>query len=340
MKKFLRYLLIGFVFPLLVQYVFYFQFTPNYTQDLFSEQSFTTFYNSHVYQTRKLGKELHLWTYHKLYKWEKMKNFRENEYTSRRLKPLDPNADMVFYLTYFFISAFFSVLISLTLLYLFDDRLLFAIEIGHKDMAVCFFILLIGFTQFVVTPYDTLGYFFQSVGMMLFLKNLYRNNWMLLVLFLLVIVLATTNRETSLILLSFMAAIYYTVYGINLNWIKKMILPVVSFVIPYLWLKLQPGAGKFMDESQLSSNFNLLNPFAMMGFLFAVFIIFFIYHINRNKPLLIHSFLFFSLPYIFIIFVAGITQEFRLWMPLIEGALILSFLNLPHLTSQLKKVHS
>jgi hypothetical protein len=32
------------------------------------------------------------------------------------------------------------------------------------------------------------------------------------------------------------------------------------------------------------------------------------------------------LPYVFIIFIAGITQEFRLWMPLIQGALVLALL--------------
>ena len=170
MKKVFRYLFFGFIFPLLVQYVFYFQFTTNYTQDLFSEQSFTKFYGSQVYQSRKLGKELHLWTYHQLYKWDKMKTFRENEYSTRRLKPLDKNADAVFYLTYFFISAFFSVLLSLILLYLFDYKALFPMEEGYKDLVICFFILLTGFTEFVVTPYDMIGYFFQAAGMLLFLK--------------------------------------------------------------------------------------------------------------------------------------------------------------------------
>src|SRR6476659_8689000 len=117
MQKLLRYLFIGILFPLLVQYVFYFQFTSNYTQDLFSEHSFKNFYGSKVYKSRQLGKQIHLWLYHKLASVEKMKKYGSNPYNSERLLHLDKNADVIFYLTYFFIAAFFTVLTSVLMLY-------------------------------------------------------------------------------------------------------------------------------------------------------------------------------------------------------------------------------
>ena len=109
-----------------------------------------------------------------------------------------------------------------------------------------------------------------------------------------------------------------------------MILPVLAFAVPYLWLKFQPGAeGTFTNQNLLLDNLNLRNPYGMMGFLFAGFSIYFMYRINRNKPMLITSFLIFSLPYIIVIFVAGIMVEFRLWLPLIEGAIVLAMLDMP-----------
>jgi len=330
MQKILRYLFIGVLFPLLVQYVFYFQFTSNYTQDLFSEKSFTKFYGSQVYKSRQLGKQIHLWVYHRLASWDKMKNYGSNSYNRERLLHLDKNADVVFYLTYFFIAAFFSVLTSLLTLYLFDDKNLFPLTQNLKDLLVYFLVLLIGFTQFVVTPYDAIGYFFEALGMLLFLKYLRTKNLLLYIGLLITIVLATVNRETSLIILSFMTAIYFSQNGLKKDWIQQMILPVLCFAIPYLILKLLPGEeSSFTNESQFSINFNITNPYSLMGLSFAAFVIYFMWNLSVANRRLIKSFLFFSLPYIIIILIVGLLLEYRLWMPLLQGALVLAFLELP-----------
>lgn len=335
MNKFLRYGFIGIIFPLLVQFVFYFQFTSNYTQDLFSEQSFIKFYDSGVYRSRQMGKQLHLWVYHRLSDLDKMKKLKENPYNSRRLLHLDKNADPVFYLTYFFIASFFTILSALMLLYLFDQKDFFTADEKSKDLVTCFLVLLIGFTQFVVTPYDTPGYFFQALGMFMFLRFLRGRNVLFFIGLLITIVLATLNRETSLIILSFMAAVYYTIHKLKMKWIGEMLLPALCFAGPYLYLKLSGnGSSSFTDQSQLSTNLNLLNTYALTGFLFAALATWFLYHFNRNRPVIISSFLVFSLPYILIIFVAGITQEYRLWMPMLEGGLVLGLLNVNGIRSQ------
>lgn len=332
MKTFLRYAFLGILFPLMVQYVFYFQFTPNYTQDLFNEPGFVKFYGSNVYKSRQLGKQIHLWAYHRLNSWHKMDRFKGDSYNNRRLLPLDAHADSVFYLTYFFVSSFFLVLTALLLLFLLDDRFLFPIAAAHRDLVACFLVLLAGFTQFVVTPYDTIGYFFEALGLLLFLKYLKTGNRILYVGLLLTILVATTNRETSLILLSVMAAVYFYTQGIRWSWIRTMILPAICFLLPYLGLKLLPGGNaSFSDVSQLRTNLNLLNPWSLMGFLYAAFAIWLMYRMNRNGTRLISAFLFFSLPYLLIIFYSGLTVEYRLWMPLLEGALVLGILDLPAL---------
>jgi hypothetical protein len=259
-----------------------------------------------------------------------MKKYGANPYNSERLLHLDKNADVIFYLTYFFIAAFFSVLTAILMLYLFDDKILFPFSQNLKDLLVCFFILLIGFTQFVVTPYDAIGYFFEALGMVLFLKYLRTKNLLVYLILLITIILATLNRETSLIILSFMAAIYFSRDGIRKEWLIKMILPALCFIIPYLILKFLPGEeSNLTNESQLFINFNIRNPYSLMGLSFAAFAIYFMLNLRNSNRRIIKSFLFFSLPYIIIILIVGLLLEYRLWIPLLQGALVLAFLELP-----------
>ena len=329
MKKILRYLFIGILFPLLVQFVFYFQFTSNYTQDLFSEQKFRQFYGSGVYQSRQLGRSLHLWVYQQLSGMDKMQEMKKNPYNSRRLRHLDADADPVFYLSYFFISTFFMVLTALLLLLLFDRDKDFPIDKNYRDLLALFLILMMGMTQFVITPYDTPGYFLQTAALIFFLTYLNSGALWSFIMLLITIVIATLNRETSLLILSFMAAVYYGKEGIRPGWIKRMILPVLSFALPYLYLKFSGEGSTFTDASLLWVNLDFGNAYALLGIAFAAMMVYLAYRMNRNTASLITAYFLFSLPYILIIFVVGITQEFRLWMPLIHGALILGILHLP-----------
>jgi hypothetical protein len=329
MNKIFRYLFIGILFPLLVQFVFYFQFTSNYTQDLFSEQKFRQFYGSGVYQSRQLGRSLHLWVYQQLSGMDKMQEMKVNPYNSRRLRHLDEEADPVFYLSYFFIATFFMVLTSLLLLLLFERKEDFSIDKKFRDLLALFLILMMGMTQFVVTPYDTPGYFLQTAALIFFLNYLRSGGLLSFILLLLTIFIATLNRETSLLILSFMAAVYFGKEGIRIDWIKRMILPVLCFALPYLYLKFSGEGSSFTDASLLAINLDLGNAYALLGLAFAAMMVYLAYRMNHNSPSLVTAYFLFSLPYILIIFVVGITQEFRLWMPLVHGALILGILNLP-----------
>lgn len=334
MHKIIRYFFIAILFPLLVHYVFYYQLTTNYTKDAFSEQGFRNIYDTKVYKSRQLGKQLHLWVYSKLSSVSKMKSIQEkkddeaNPLNTKRLAFMDANADPVFYFTYFLIAVFFTVLTALLLLYTLDDPKLFNLSQSFRDLIVLFFILVVGFTQFVVTPYDTVGYFFQAAGMLLFLKYFTTNNSIYFAGLLLTIAMATFNRETSLLILSFMAAVYYFIYRLNPVWIKKMILPVLCFIVPYLYLKLfQGGGAAFTDENKLAVNLDIRNSYAIRGLAFSAFILYFILvTINRHKSPLVKFFLFFALPYLIIIHAVGVMIEYRLWLPVLEGAIVLALI--------------
>lgn len=326
MHRLLRYFFIGLVFPLLLQYVAYFQFTPNYTQDLFSKQKFESFYGTRVYQTRLLGRHLHLWVYEQLSKLEKFKAYSANEYNARRLLHLDPQADVTFYLTYFLLAALFSVLTALLLLLLLDNEKVFGRNTAFKDLAVLFFSVLAAMTQFVVTPYDTPGYFFQALGMWLFLRYWVTQHRAWLVLLCGLIVVATLNRETSLLILSFMAALYLGKEGWRLAWMRQMILPALCFALPYLYLKFTAaGPPALTDESQWRINFQLTNPWSLMGLLFAAFVFYFSLVLVRTQSHRLPAyFLLFALPYLFIIPSVGLMVEYRLWMPVLEAVIVLS----------------
>ena len=157
MHKALRYLFIGALLPLLVHYVFYYQLTTNYTKDAFSETGFRKIYDTKVYKSRQLGKQLHLSLYRMLSSTSPMKTVQDKKndeshpLNTKRLSIMDPEADPVFYLTYFLIAVIFTVLTAFILLFLLDDKTLFTASDHFKDLLVSFFIMLIGFTHHLIS---------------------------------------------------------------------------------------------------------------------------------------------------------------------------------------------
>ncbi len=206
MKIFLRYLFLGIVFPLLVQYVFYYRFLTNYTEVGLDKESFTSFYGQSVFKSRKLGQEVHLWVYQQLSSIDKLKNFKSNSDYGQRFQAMYPNADHVFYLAYFLTAAVFTILTTLTILLIFDQRKLFSGTQREKNLAICFLVFMMGFTQFAITPYDNISYFCWHWEYYYFCDYLLTKNWLIYILLISVIVTATTNRESSSLIVSAMIA--------------------------------------------------------------------------------------------------------------------------------------
>jgi len=334
MQKILRYFFIGILLPVLVHYVYYYQFTTNYTTDAFSEEGFRKIYDTKVYKSRQLGKQVHLWIYHQLSGIKQLNNLREKKdqlqhpLNTTRLSVMDAHADPVFYLTYFLTAVLFTILTALVLMFTLEDKFLFPAAEKEKDLLVSFFILLVGFTQFVITPYDIPGYFFQAIGMFFFIRYFREKKIMHFAALLFTIAIATFNRETSLLILSFIATIYFFVYRFQVKWLKWMILPVLCFILPYLYLKLAlSGGGDFTDENKLFVNLDPRNSYAIRGLAFSAFVLYFILVVlNKYKTPLIYLFLVFALPYLVIIHAVGVMIEYRLWLPVLETAVILSLI--------------
>jgi len=327
-----RYLLIGIVFPFLMQYVAYYRFTGNYLPNVFSEKSFTEFYENSVFRYRILGRELQIWTYHQL----KAKNFSrhvgEMEVYSRRLDVMDPNADKVFYFAYFILNTTFTILTALGLLYLFDRKSLYHLNERQKIFATSFLTLIICITQFVVTPYDVLAYFLEVLAFTVFVSYMQSNKWYTMVAFCALVSIATLARESSALILSFGAALYFTMYGFQMWWIKKLVLPTMCFIITYAGLRLmyinEPIA--IAEKFTLFKNVDFSHPASYAGIMMTVVVFYLMVKATTSQmsKKLMMNYILMTLPYIIVLPFIGLLIEFRLWVPLLIGSLMLVNINL------------
>jgi len=329
----IRYFLIGVLFPLLIQFIMYYRFTPNYQPGIYSESGFRSFYESSVFKYRIAGKTLDLWIYHKLKSSESFRNFKENKIYEKRLLALDPEADSLFYLTYYIINGFFSVLLSLGLLYLYDRPGLYTMSESEKIFSTVLLILVVAITQFVITPYDVAAYSSEVFSFTTFLIYLRTNKWKYLLFTCILIGIATLIRESSALILSLMGAVYLSLFGFSFSWVKKMIFPCLSFIITYIGLRwyVNSASVQISENNKLVENLTF-RPSALMGIGMAVIIFYLIRKAaeGMNKKLLYH-FLLLSVPYVVMVIFAGLLVELRLWLPIIVGACVLYKINLQKL---------
>ena len=349
MKKFsgsvfARYILVGLIFPFIVQYTFYYRYTPNYLTDVFSKDQFNQVYRSSVFRYRILSRELHLWLYDKLASSDKFKGAGSGKIYANRLTALDPRADETFYFTYFVLAYIFTAFMAVLLLLIFDMDLMLHLDASQKIFITTFLVLLNGFSQFCVTPYDNPGLFFNLLSIYLYLHWIRSRSALILLLFMATIIISTTNRESSALSLSFVASIYISKFGLlSFRWIKPLIAPVLCFIITYALLRiLLPGHAKITDELRFNDNINIFRLSRLTGIFFTIFTFYFILNLSpvpATKNLIL-NFLLAASPYILFILAIGLWIEFRLWLPLVYPAVILSKINIERIEAALSPVKS
>jgi hypothetical protein len=326
-----RYLLIGVLFPLLIQFVMYYRFTPSYQSGVYSETGFRSFFGGSVFKYRVVGSELQLWVYHQLKTKSSKIPFRESNMYGKRLLAMDDHADSLFYMSYFIINAFFAVLLGLALFSLFDRKLWFDMSDSDKSFTVVLIQFIVAVSQFVTTPYDVAGYFFEVMTFAVILNYIVSERPFYLIAGCILIMISTLVRESSALILSLTAAVYFTIYGFSGRWIKTMIFPLLSFISAYIGLRVIVNSHtvQISENNKLAQNF-VLRPSAMMGLLIAVIFFYLMLKapVRKDNIRLVRIFLILGLPYVVMIIFVGILTEFRLWVPLIIGTAILYKLNL------------
>jgi hypothetical protein len=327
-----RYLLIGIIFPLIIQYGFYYRFTPNYNAGGLCEDEFASIYSQGIYRYRVVGIQLQLWVYHKIASSkaaQSMQDTRNHRYDVR-FAALDTRADSLFFFTFFLIATAFAIPSAIFLLLILDLKPLFEMSNREKILISMLVTLFIGFTQFVITPYDMLSYFLFLFSFWLFLKYLQHHRPGYYVLLCATIAVATFNRESSLLILSFMAAIYLMHYKLlDWRWIKKMILPGLCFLAPYVALRIWlAGAAMVTEGQKYSVNFDLFKANGLMGVLFLFPLVYVCVNIpvDRDNRKLATYFALMASPYIVAIPFIGRLIEFRLWVPVILALIVLGTL--------------
>lgn len=315
-----RMVTLGIAIPVLLGIFTYVGFFTNFTTALFNQQSFEEYYlHTSIFRFRILGSHLLLWVY------EQIKDWPLADFAPYGLKAVDKNGNANFYYAYFLLNTAFLAATCTTLvvaLSKYAQRCNFA----NVDMPVLFLALLMSFAQFVITPYDTLSYFFLALALIPCCKQ--QPSWGDHLLLAAVVVLGTLTRETAALILS----LYFTVHRQKI--LSKRITPelvrllalVALFLLTYCALRWHLGTE---DATHKSFRFfrNISNdPLPIVGGLFflAMLVPFFIDGIGNRH---LKVFLLASLPYWLMMFAVAYPWEIRLWVPIF---LLMTFIKLTH----------
>ena len=309
-------LVLAVALPFVVSYVVYYGFGTNYTADVFNEEGFREQYESGVYRYRILGRHLLLGT-HSL--------MESDFFVSRMIREhlpdppagaliLDPGTDPVFYASYFVLNTFFLVVCGI-LMYL----ILAGSPSVEKTLKLVAGILLMGLTQYVVCPYDTLSHALLLLTFLL----MRRQPKFGLPMILLVLAASTLTRETAVLAIPFFIALNWDrVSARRPRELRHLILITAAFAATYLLLRILLGF-----DSALWQNVRLLenvsSPRSIAGFLALPVVAYPLAWVSgsRRKSLV---FLVSCLPYWLAMLAIAETWEIRLWVPVWLGLLSLT----------------
>lgn len=313
LSKYLYVMMLAVALPFLVGYVVHYGFGTNYTNEVFHEEGFRDQYESGIYRYRVLGRHLLLGTYELI---------RSDFFLSRLVRSqcpsppvgalmLDDEADSAFYASYFALNTFFLVICSI---------LMYAILAGapplERTLKLILLPLLIGLTQYVVCPYDTLSYAFILVTFLLILKPFkYR-----LPLLLLALAAGTLARETAAVAIPFFIAHNWKDISRGeprkLGWLGLL---VGTFLATYLLLRVALGFdGALWENVRLLDNLSSLRCLLGFSALGIVAYPLAVMSGNRRKCLV---FIIASSPYWLAMLFIAVTWELRLWVPIWLGLL-------------------
>jgi hypothetical protein len=285
----------------------YFGFSSDYTNNVFSKETFNEQYSEIVYKYRVLSKYLINFTYEII---------SENDLRLRDkygLNYMDMNGDQDFFYAYYIINTFWLIILSIILLNILENN--------FKDQTKIVLIyalvhLVLFVSSFVITHYDILSYLILILGYN-YANNYDKNKYSIFFISILLLV-GTLNRENTALILSYLATLLSLKKG-NINKYQKLIFPIISFLIPYIGLRLYFGTTP-IDWSLAQYNFTYHEREA--GTILFICFSYLIYLLKNNlKPYL--RFITFSLPYIVMIFIVGNLHEFRLYVPIIIGHIFL-----------------
>ena len=326
MKK--SILLYVILFPVFFQIIVYYGFQSSY--DYYNTwKTPTPWYYKGIYGYRILSREV-VDAITALYNYLLMKDFPLKDYVNKK--------GTGYYHALFTFNTIMAVLVSLVVDKIFQNGKLFPQITQKMRLGIVLFLATISaLSQYVITHYDNSAIFLfllTAYVSMLYYKEPTKIKMLLLCV---LVIISSLNRETACLNISFLAAMVIPKFSKNIKDyitpVKVLIFPILSFVVPYIVLRIilpqEQNDDYYLFES-ITLKYNLTGINQITGWLFGILVLHLIYFYSfstANKKL-INRFLFFSLPYIIMIFLVGILWEIRLFVPLFYGAILFTFLNL------------
>lgn len=239
----------------------------------------------------------------------------------------------LFYHSIFLINAVFFVFSSIVL----NKILHFNTSLASKYISRIFHLLAIFFiviVQYVPTNCDSIAVFFYLWGVWFTFKYFKKRKNIDFVFLCVIIIISTFVRETSCLNIAFFAALFVDFKKIrNFKHLKEILILIISFVLPYLSLKiLIPQNVSFFEGVYLIKN--LTSPFNIAGLLFGITGFYFVFWFAEPlQKTFLKKYLFFSLPYLVMIALVGLVWETRLFLPLILSGIVV-------VSHQFKNIHT
>ena len=244
------------------------------------------------------------------------------------LKTFLSKSGSYFYHSTFIINVFFFILSSIILdriLKLRPVELVVNTQVRRLVHLIAIFFMVI--VQYVPTNCDSIAVFFYLWGIFLTLKYFHERKVISFVGLCIIIFISTFVRETACLNIAFFAAVFFDwneVKNKNYIVIKDIVWIIVSFCLAYIGLRLVVHQkASFMEGIYILKNFT--SPYNLAGLIFGLIGIYFTYQLSSEKSsqLVLKKYLFFSLPYLFMITLVGLFWETRLFLPLIISGIVI-----------------
>jgi len=307
--------------PFCLNVFVYFGYVTNSLPNRFHEEAYTNRYKQGNYRYRVLGLKTFLMAYHVI---EKI-NFK-NRLWNNAEKNIDKKGDYKFYYTYFIFNTFFHCL-TMFMIFLIFRLPYFRDQDIYNHATLMTVSFLIAVSQFLPMPYDNMSYFFISLCIYVFL--VVKSRIPKFILLAGTMILATLIRESSCVVLSFIAALYFMKNGFTFKKdAEYLVAAALAFIVVYFGIRFAFGFSR-----SISHNFSLttnLNFGCLVGLIYFLSLIWVFRPQNPFRLKTYKYFLLFTLPYTVFLTFAGYFWEVRLWNPVLIPLLIIGRMDIEH----------
>lgn len=315
-------------FPLVFHIMVYYGFQSSYF-DYKSQVAISDFYYQNIYAYRLVSREILEEVFSVIQKLFEA-DFPFKDYALKK--------GTLYYHSLFLLNTFFAICTSLMLNFLLKNQSFFKNIDTQKRLVINFIMAsVMALSQFVAVHYDNSAIFFMLIGICFSLNYYEKRQFQDLLWLCIVITISALNRETAALNISFLAALFIVNYkdfrGIWKTSYRTILPVVLAFLLPYMVLRIfipqeKNEGGYFFESITLVNNFT--SPNNIIGIFYGLILFKFLYFFvgNRENKILMNRFLFFSLPYIAMIFLVGIMWEVRLYIPIFYGLVLLAFLDI------------